>query len=332
MRDIRSVSHYTTITCQSLDPAADFYAACSDSGVVAVWTVQSLLEACPDPKPVFTFQPFNGLAVYSLSSTQRFLIVGGRGEIRAWAWKELAARNPKPAWGLHVGANHRRPQINWMDTNKQNESCDILAVGCGDNEIYMYDLESRDLTKVLSGHTNFVHSVDFGDGSGGVGLVSGGEDGAVKLWDTRSSRSEIHSFVPDEETDLKRPGLGKFISSVSTGGDWLVCGGGPAASLWNLSTRIMSSRLPPESGSVHAIQMLEEDIYIAGQNSSLHKSNFGGEDCGTMRVSPTCIYSIVSNIKKDIVLSAGASSTIDLFSIKSNTKLKSLHFPLIGKF
>ena len=37
----------------------------------------------------------------------------------------------------------------------------------------------------LTGHTDYVHSVDVTDGSGGISIVSGGEDGAVKLWDTR---------------------------------------------------------------------------------------------------------------------------------------------------
>lgn len=57
---------------------------------------------------------------------------------------------------------------------------------------------------------------------------------------------------------------------MCTAGDWLVCGGGPAASLWNLSTRIMSSRLPPDHGAVFASNLIEDQIYIAGQNPMLH--------------------------------------------------------------
>ena len=57
---------------------------------------------------------------------------------------------------------------------------------------------------------------------------------------------------------------------MCTAGDWLVCGGGPAASLWNLSTRIMSSRLPPDHGAVLASNLVEDQILIAGQNPMLH--------------------------------------------------------------
>lgn len=60
-------------------------------------------------------------------------------------------------------------------------------MGCSDGNIYIYDLETRRLDKVLSGHTQFVHCVAGADGSGGVSLISGGEDGDVKLWDTRYS-------------------------------------------------------------------------------------------------------------------------------------------------
>ena len=49
-----------------------------------------------------------------------------------------------------------------------------------------------------------------------------------------------------------------------------MCGGGPAASLWNLSTRIMSSRLPPDHGAVLASNLVEDQILIGGQNSMLH--------------------------------------------------------------
>ena len=57
---------------------------------------------------------------------------------------------------------------------------------------------------------------------------------------------------------------------MCTAGDWLVCGGGPAASLWNLSTRIMSSRLPPDHGAVLATNLIEDQIFVAGQNPLLH--------------------------------------------------------------
>ena len=51
--------------------------------------------------------------------------------------------------------------------------------------MYVYDLETRELQYALRGHQKFVHSVAAADGSGGVAVISGGEDGAVKLWDTR---------------------------------------------------------------------------------------------------------------------------------------------------
>ena len=45
--------------------------------------------------------------------------------------------------------------------------------------------ETREQTHRLVGHTDYVHCTAVADGSGGVNIVSGGEDGAVKLWDLR---------------------------------------------------------------------------------------------------------------------------------------------------
>ena len=88
----------------------------------------------------------------------------------------------------------------------------------------------------------------------------------------RKNNPELYSFRPSCESELQRAEEGSFISSVSTAGDWLVCGGGPAASLWNLSSRIMSGKLPPEHGGVFSTKIVEDDIYIGGQNASLHKA------------------------------------------------------------
>jgi len=326
MRAVQNVSHYSTLPCQALSPCGTFYAACSDSGMVAMWRVESMLMHS-DASPAVILCPFNGQPVTSLTSTERFLIASCvNGEVVAWLWKELAAGNNNSSWNLHVGRPDEKIQINWISTNKNETSCDNLVLGCGDSAIYVYDMETRDQVSRLTGHTDYVHSVDCTDGSAGVSIVSGGEDGAVKLWDTRKAQPSVFTFVPDSESELRRPN-GKFISSVSTARDWLVCGGGPTASLWNISTRIMSSKLPPEHEGIRATHIVEETIFVGGQSTTIHMSNYGGEECGRLNVNSSCIYSIVTDQSKDLLFATGSSSAIDVFSIKSNAKLKTLNFP-----
>ena len=67
---------YTTVTCQTISPDGEMYAACSEDGVVGVWTVLSLLSDIPPaPGPIAVFRPFQGGAVFSVTSTDRYVIM-----------------------------------------------------------------------------------------------------------------------------------------------------------------------------------------------------------------------------------------------------------------
>ena len=66
-------------------------------------------------------------------------------------------------------------------------------------------------------------------------------------------------------------------------GDWLVCGGGPMSSLWNLTTRIMSGAIPPDTGTIFATKILDEKIYTSGQNTDLCVVSFIFWICITLK-------------------------------------------------
>merc|ERR1719357_1766722 len=141
MPGIQELPMYTTVTCQTISPCGEMYAACSEDGVVGVWTVLSLLsDSLPVPNPISMFRPFQGGAVFSVTSTDRFLVVGGRGKLSAFDWSGLKGGLTKSCWDIEVGHPNVKTQINWMDADKQDETLDRLVLGCGDRNVYVHDL------------------------------------------------------------------------------------------------------------------------------------------------------------------------------------------------
>jgi len=102
-----------------------------------------------------------------------------------------------------------------------------------------------------------------------------------------------------------------------------VCGGGPMSSLWNLTTRIMSGAIPPDTGTIFATKILDEKIYTSGQNTDLCVSNYGGETLSTVALSSSCIYSLSHSNHHNLISAAGASPTVDFVNTKSNAVIKS---------
>ena len=51
-------------------------------------------------------------------------------------------------------------------------------------------------------------------------LVSGGEDGSVRLWDVR--QASVSALITPYTTRVARPHLGKWIGDVTISSDWMV--------------------------------------------------------------------------------------------------------------
>jgi WD40 repeat protein len=56
----------------------------------------------------------------------------------------------------------------------------------------------------------------------GKQLVSGGEDGTVRLWDLRT-KENTNILQPHLYDKVARPIIGKWIGAVDFTDDWLVC-------------------------------------------------------------------------------------------------------------
>ncbi|XP_030649083.1 THO complex subunit 6 homolog [Chanos chanos] len=233
---------HMSVFSQSFSPCGRFLAAGNNYGEIAVFSLSAALS--PDAtdmskKPILTFTAHKG-PVFSLLSTDTHLLSAGNGEISAWSWAELTKRTTKAAWTRRPNykTSLEIPEINDMIINPKDNS---LVVGGGDNDIHIMDLESGVFKSVLQGHTDYIHCLAFREREGEI--LSGGEDGAVRMWDSRTGQS-VHCIEVFNYEECARPQFGKWISCLTTDSDWMLCGGGPSLSLWHLRSLSPTSVFP----------------------------------------------------------------------------------------
>lgn len=97
--------------------------------------------------------------ICSLVSTSKFLIVGTVNEISGWDWKAVAhSKLGKPSWTIKVHSQSivEKCDINCLWYSAEEER---LYAGCGDNKVYVYDLEDGRLIASYDGHTDYIHCV-----------------------------------------------------------------------------------------------------------------------------------------------------------------------------
>ncbi|XP_023281209.1 THO complex subunit 6 homolog [Seriola lalandi dorsalis] len=156
--------------------------------------------------------------VFSLLSTDCRLLSAGNGEVSAWSWSELIKKNVKPLWTKRPNykSSLEIPEINSMIINPRDNS---LVVGGGDNNIHILDLEHGVFKSVLQGHSDYVHCVSVRERE--AEILSGGEDGAVRIWDSRTGQT-VHCIEVYKYEECARPQFGKWISCLTTDSDWML--------------------------------------------------------------------------------------------------------------
>jgi len=333
MPSIASLPEYTTVFCQSYSRCGEFLAAGSGAGVVVVWRVSQLLartgQEHEQKKHWLSWQAHKDTAVFSMASTSSFLLTGGVGQILAWSWDDIARKKIAPAWSIDMRGEGGRCEVNWMVVTRQGGSDGQLVVAAGDNNLQIFDLETRMEVKKLSGHTDYVHSVDIATGEDeSVNIASGGEDGTVRLWDPRKNKPEVHCLTPSNESRLSRPTLGKYISSVALSSDWLACGGGPRLALWHLRSLAPAALLPPDTAAVGFVGFNDDSVIIGGQCPVMYQANYSGEITAEVATTSSCLYSVAWQDNPRILTCAGSSSIIDVCAPNFNYRDHTLEFPV----
>ncbi|XP_075784894.1 THO complex subunit 6 isoform X3 [Pelodiscus sinensis] len=257
---------HMTVFSQSVSPCGKYLAAGNNYGEIAVFSLSAALssEAKEESKkPVVSFTAHDG-PVYAMVSTERQLLSAGNGEVKAWNWSDIVKKGCKEAWSRRppYRSSLEVPEINSLQLNPKDNS--LLLAG-GDCSVHAMDLESGTFTHEFRGHNDYVHCLALRDQY--QECLSGSEDGTVRMWDLRTGAQvqviEVHKYE-----ECSRPQNGKWIRCLATDCDWMVCGGGPALTLWHLRSVTPTTVFPLPHCQQHV--MFYQDLVLTAAGSS-HK-------------------------------------------------------------
>ncbi|XP_042561658.1 THO complex subunit 6 homolog [Clupea harengus] len=305
---------HVTVYSQSFSPCGRYLAVGNNYGNIALFSLTAALspEATElSQKPVLTFTAHEG-PVFSLLSTDSQLLSAGNGEVSAWNWSELIKRNSKAVWTRRPNykTSLEIPEINAMALGPKDNS---LIVGGGDNNIHIMDLESGIFKSVLQGHSDYIHCLTVREREGEI--LSGGEDGAVRIWDSRTAQS-VHCIEVYKYQECARPQLGRWISCLTTDSDWMLCGGGPSLSLWHLRSMSPTSVFPI-SGCQRDAMFYQDMILSVGEGPYLYHSFLGGQVKAQIPCTSPSLNSLALNVhpsESRVMTLGGSSDHIDVFT------------------
>ena len=76
----------------------------------------------------------------------------------------MLKKAPKSSWSIELPLQPNaaiRTDANYLAVNAAPSTAGQLVVGGGDNNVHVYDLETREPLHVLRGHENFVHRLPY---------------------------------------------------------------------------------------------------------------------------------------------------------------------------
>uniref|UniRef100_A0A8I5TV18 THO complex subunit 6 n=1 Tax=Pongo abelii TaxID=9601 RepID=A0A8I5TV18_PONAB len=264
-------------------------------------------------KPVVTFQAHDG-PVYSMVSTDRHLLSAGDGEVKAWLWAEMLKKGCKELWRRQppYRTSLEVPEINALLLVPKENS---LILAGGDCQLHTMDLETGTFTRVLRGHTDYIHCLALRERSPEV--LSGGEDGAVRLWDLRTAK-EVQTIEVYKHEECSRPHNGRWIGCLATDSDWMVCGGGPALTLWHLRSSTPTTVFPIRAPQKH-VTFYQDLILSAGQGRCVNQWQLSGELKAQVPGSSPGLLSLSLNQQPaapecKVLTAAGNSCRVDVFT------------------
>lgn len=305
---------YNVTLSQTLSPCGNYLLAGNIYGEISVFNLQLVIDPGDEVSKqsnhaMFKFSVPNQSQVCSLVSSPEFLIAGTIGEIVGFDWKNIKKlQNPKILWSILIPILPEALEKAEMNSLVLKPEDGHLYAGCGDNRIYSFSLEDGKLIRSIEAHDDYIHEISiFGNQ-----MASASEDGLVKLWDSRQKFSS-NQISPHLNDKVGRPELGKWVGAVSISDDWLLCGGGPSLSLWNMRSLSMMTPFPLEDNGIHVARFYDDHVMAGGSSPVFRHLDFSGKIISEVPSSSISVYTEVHQESPyNVMCLAGSSSKIDL--------------------
>lgn len=294
---------------------------CNNFGNITIFNISANLsqDAGEESRvPVFTFQAHDGPA-YTLVTTEKLLISGGTGDIKAWNWADILHKTPKVVWSLSIptasGVNvFSNPEVNILVLDQKDDATRLFA-GCGDNNVYIWDLSSGSLETSFQGHTDYIHDLALRNNA--CQCVTASEDGTARIWDVRTPYEPVHVLEPFKQQICSRPQYGKWLGCVAVDpvDDWVVCGGGPHLSLWHMRSLTPTTIFPAVDACQNTVLFYEDTLISAGNQSCVNHWFINGEQKAKVPCTPSCVLNVKINTQSDsnrVLSIAGTSYKVDV--------------------
>jgi len=164
-------------------------------------------------------------------------------------------------WEATSGVCYRTLQYPDSQVNKIEITADKTHLAAaGNSHIRVFDVNSNDPQPVISyeGHTGNVTAVGFQKDS--KWMFSGGEDGHIRVWDTRSPTCQrCYESRTAVNTVVLHPNQGELISGDQTG----------HIRVWDLTANACSCELVPEIGTpVRSLSVANDGTMIVAANNN----------------------------------------------------------------
>lgn len=302
--------------CYTLD--GKHVATGNNFGIVAIYNMTAALSSGANEnswKPAFKFKVFDG-AVYTMVSTETFLICAGWGDIKAYKWTDVLSKDPKVVWILRVphldnlGGN----ETNAMVLNSKDQT---LFSGGGDGVVYCWDLESGSVKTSFTGHKDYIQALSLFHNSDQ--LASAAEDGSVRIWDTRTPGEAVAMMEPYKNEECSKSSNERWLGcvQVSPSDDWLVCGGGPSLALWHLRSLSPTTIFDAPKCHPYAAHFYEDTVISAGSTPHVYHWNLSGSLKTQVPCSSNTVYNIaihLDNRDNKVMCASGSSHKTDIYT------------------